>query len=140
MKKRIILVALLLSGCSSDQAAEQMLKLAGHCDAASRPCLAQGTAGTLTVAVESPRAMQAFVINATWSGAPADAVVVSFEMVGMEMGENRYRLQPAGEGKWTGKAVLPLCIAGRSDWVAEVTVKDGHQVGHRARVPFTVAR
>ena len=43
-------------------------------------------------------------------------------MPGMQMGENRVALAPAGAGAWTGKAVLVACPSGRRDWIAEVTV------------------
>lgn len=40
----------------------------------------------------------------------------SFQMQGMEMGMNRYRLVREG-GKWRARVMLPACIQGRRDWV-----------------------
>jgi nitrogen fixation protein FixH len=54
--------------------------------------------------------------------AAPDAVSVSFSMPGMEMGENRVALSPAGGGAWAGKAVLVRCPSGRGDWVVQVDV------------------
>ena len=49
-------------------------------------------------------------------------VAVSFEMPGMDMGENRAVLAPAGPGRFAGKTVLVRCPSGRTDWVAAVEV------------------
>lgn len=61
-------------------------------------------------------------------GAPLDGaeVELSFAMPGMEMGENRVRLAPAGAGRYRGTAVLVRCLTGRRDWQATAAVrKDG---------------
>jgi len=47
-------------------------------------------------------------------------------MRGMNMGSNLYRLQPDSEG-YAGRAVLPICTSGRSDWIAEVRIETPHK-------------
>jgi hypothetical protein len=60
-------------------------------------------------------------------GAPLDGaeVALSFAMAGMDMGENRVRLAPAGGGRYRGKAILVRCLSGRRDWLASVAVRQG---------------
>ena len=59
-----------------------------------------------------------------------DQVVVDFQMVGMNMGINKYLLKLDENDKtlWAGKAVLPVCTTGRTDWQAIVSVKQGDEV------------
>ncbi len=54
---------------------------------------------------------------------PVQSVTVDFRMAGMDMGRNRYRLQPAGPGRWRARVRLPVCLSGRSDWRAKVRVR-----------------
>ncbi len=66
-----------------------------------------------------PTMMQAFGLEVA---APADAEVhASFQMRGMEMGMNRYRLLRK-DGKWYASVMLPACVQGRSDWVLRLEV------------------
>jgi hypothetical protein len=55
-----------------------------------------------------------------------DAVTITFEMQGMDMGLNRFELEPVsgpGNGvRYRGKAMLPVCVSGRVDWRARVSV------------------
>ncbi|MDR2876132.1 MAG: hypothetical protein LBV44_09450 [Methylobacillus sp.] len=63
---------------------------------------------------QQPGTMQPFNITVTWPG--ASQVHASFQMNGMEMGYNRYKLIAVEKGKWQGKATLPACIQSRKDW------------------------
>lgn len=60
------------------------------------------------------------------SGADAtiNSVVLDLQMQGMNMGVNRFSLQPEATrpGRWSGKLLLPLCVSGRSDWLVNVEV------------------
>lgn len=62
-----------------------------------------------------PDALQRFRVEVEWPG--ADEVHASFQMRGMEMGFNRYKLLPAGAGRWRAEVMLPACIQGRKDWL-----------------------
>lgn len=109
------------------------------CDLAAGPCARPLTGGGEVVLELSPRPLAAMrelgvrvvvrggIPTATPTPTPAlaaapDAVSVSFSMPGMEMGENRVVLSPAGDGAWEGKAVLVRCPSGRRDWVVQVDV------------------
>lgn len=55
----------------------------------------------------------------------AREVYASFQMHGMDMGFNRYRLLSAGAGNWHAQVLLPVCVTGRRDWILTLTVDGG---------------
>jgi len=57
---------------------------------------------------------------------------VSFRMSGMNMGFNRYDLQPGAGGRWAANITLPVCTASRADWIAELDLD-----GRLYRLSFT---
>ena len=46
-------------------------------------------------------------------------IYVTFAMQGMDMGLNRYRLYGDSMSAWKADVTLPICLSGRSDWIAE---------------------
>ena len=59
-------------------------------------------------------------------------------MKGMDMGWNRYRLNKDAAGYWNAEVTLPVCVSGRSDWVADF---DAVAEGRRRvqwQVPFVL--
>lgn len=62
-----------------------------------------------------PRPLQKFKMMVELPG--AREVYASFNMRGMEMGFNRYRLLPDGPGRWQAEVLLPACVQGRKDWL-----------------------
>jgi len=84
------------------------------------------------------KAMQPFPVHV--EVAEAAAVEVRFEMPGMNMGENRYRLRQTPAGSWEGRAVLPICLSGRSDWVARVELRDRDGHRYEAVFPFRLGK
>lgn len=78
---------------------------------------------------ETPAIMRKFGLDVM---APADAApYASFQMRGMDMGMNRYRLLWDGS-KWHAEIILPACIQGRRDWV--LRLESGGRV---YEMPFT---
>ena len=78
-----------------------------------------------------PNPLEAFPFEVRLKGfaeTPPFEVQVRFEMTGMDMGLNRYRLQHDKKGHYTGRAVLPVCTSGRHDWQAVVTVVSAGKV------------
>ncbi len=68
-----------------------------------------------------PRALRPFPIHIQLTDhQQADAVTVSFSMQDMDMGANRYRLIADASTGWNADITLPICMSGRSDWVADV--------------------
>jgi hypothetical protein len=56
----------------------------------------------------------------------ASRVSARFAMRDMDMGDNSYRLAPTGNGEWRAEVVLPVCVAGTSDWLLTLDV-DGEE-------------
>ncbi len=73
-----------------------------------------------------PEALKPFVLSL--SGARINKASVSFQMVGMDMGFNRYDLRPAADGRWTTSVTLPVCTVSRADWTAELDLDGEHYV------------
>ena len=53
------------------------------------------------------------------------------QMVGMDMGFNRYDLHPAAPGIFNAQITLPVCVSGRRDWKVYLDVDNQRYV-----VPF----
>ncbi len=84
--------------------------------------------------------LQAFPVEislAGFAGNQPDSVTVRFEMPGMNMAGNQVQLF-INDGGWRGKAMLPVCTSGRSDWQAVVDVKVKEKI-YRAIFSFVVA-
>jgi len=62
----------------------------------------------------------------------ASRIGAELQMVGMDMGFNRYDLRPDGHGAFTSKVTLPVCVSGRRDWVLYLDVD-----GTRYAMPFS---
>ena len=65
------------------------------------------------------------------------SVEIDFSMAGMDMGRNRYRLEAADKGHWTGTVVLPICASGRVDWFATLSVRTDEK-HWQASFPFAI--
>jgi hypothetical protein len=120
-------------------------RVAPACDLAAGPCA--GLAGPFDVTLDlGPRPLRtmaelAAAVELRRDGAALDGatVVVSFEMRGMSMGENRRGLAGLGNGRYAGKAVLVRCPSGRKDWVATLAVGAAGEPPAIARFEFSVA-
>lgn len=54
------------------------------------------------------------------------SITMDFRMKNMEMGVNRFSMTNATSDNkqyWQGKALLPVCITGRADWYAEMSIQ-----------------
>lgn len=116
-----ICLTLVLSACSQDEPASEKLDPVGGCDAAMTSCEIEHAGNRISLSLgPGVKPLVPFPVNLSID-APSDveAVVISFQMKGMEMGLNRYRLTKK-EGRWQGIATLPVCTTSRMDWVAEL--------------------
>lgn len=90
------------------------------------PCERQ--VGNMSVAFEmSPRpvrAMSKLEVTVRIESPPigGDGISVSFEMPGMDMGENRVVLRRISRGLYRGNAVIVNCPGGGKTWRAEVLI------------------
>lgn len=89
--------------------------------------------GRLTFALR-PRpifALQKMTMEADIEGVEALGMEVDFTGVDMNMGFNRFPMEAAGDGRFEGTAVLPVCVRSRMEWNARVLVRTP-----RGRVAF----
>lgn len=118
------------------------LTVAADCDSARQTCSARAADLEIELCLGPPvRPMEAFEIRVLNPRNALDddaQITLEFQMRDMDMGLNRYRLEHAADGEWRGRAILPMCVSGRSDWLAKLEIAQG---GHRwtAELPFTVA-
>jgi hypothetical protein len=65
----------------------------------------------------------------------ASKVTTSFQMIGMDMGFNRYDLKPGRSGEFRAASIiLPVCTQSRSDWSVFFTLDDKiYQLNFQAR-------
>jgi len=133
----LILGCLALLACTDPEGRSlQTLALDAGCDVRAA-CV--GRAGNLRVSVRmAPHRSALIPFNvALSSDADLESVIVSLEMQGMDMGQNRYRLLKVDGGSWQADITLPVCASGRSDWVAVFELQaDGRR--YRLEVPFTL--
>ena len=71
-----------------------------------------------------PSPLKAFEIVAHAPG--ATHLSAEFQMVGMEMGFNRYDLRQTGNGIFVSKVTLPVCVSGRRDWMMTLDIDGAH--------------
>jgi hypothetical protein len=77
-----------------------------------------------------PVPLEAFELTVT---APdAARISAEFQMVGMDMGFNRYDLHPVARGTFASKVTLPVCVSGRRDWTLYLELD-----GSRYALPFS---
>lgn len=131
------------SGLGSGPGANALRLSDAACDSARRACVAEGDDFAIEWLLGPPvRALESFALElrVVRGSVPMDAqITVDFHMRAMDMGQTRYRLQRAADGVWHGRAMLPVCVSGRSDWVAAVSIQaDGRR--WTAELPFTVTR
>ncbi len=119
----LLSLVLLLTAChGQNEELRRPLGVAAGCDAALKPCHVSN--GDITVSLYMgpgvvPLQPAPLALSIEGGEVDAENVVVDFQMQGMDMGMNRYRLQPQ-QGSWHGTVSLPVCIASGSqmEWQA----------------------
>jgi hypothetical protein len=91
----------------------------GPCTAA----FAEGGAVTLAIEPQGIPVVAPLTLRVDLAGLQALGVAVDFAGVDMNMGYNRVALEPAGEGRYQGKGMLPVCVRDRMTWEAKVLVQ-----------------
>ena len=98
------------------------------CDLHQGACTADFGAGRTVDLDIQPRSiptLEPLTLQVRFAGIDPDTAHVSFNGVTMNMGVIKGELVPAGQGLYTGTAVLPVCIRRRMDWEARVIADDG---------------
>jgi len=99
------------------------------CVPAEGPCEIVVDALAVTLVLGPPvRPLQPMPVVLQVSGGDIKEPRIAFTMMGMDMGRNRYGLDPAGPDRWEVEAILPVCTVGRRDWLASVEyIANGQQ-------------
>ncbi|MEJ2575132.1 MAG: hypothetical protein P8106_00230 [Gammaproteobacteria bacterium] len=109
----------------------QRLEPDAGCDLRQGPCTRTLPGGGLMSFSIRPTwlpLMDPLTLEVALTGASVDGVQVDIVGRNMDMGINRTRLEPAGEGRWTGSTVLPVCSRQRMDWEAAVWLERGDDI------------
>ena len=136
----LMLLQLFLVGCSKSIEFTE-LGLASDCDVAKNTCKVSHDRTDISMALgKDVIPLKPFDAVVTIDGIKVEpgSVIADFQMQGMDMGVNRYRMV-GDSGMWSGKITLPVCTASRMDWTAivEFTSSDGQRF--RARFLFETA-
>lgn len=96
------------------------------CDLHRGPCEAHfPDGGSLQVSV-TPRPIPMvtpITVEVRLAGMGAEAVEIDFHSPDMYMGYNRRPLTAQGDGRYTGRAVLPVCVRDRMRWQLQVIAR-----------------
>lgn len=106
------------------------------CDLQSGPCGAPLPGGGRLRFSLAPRpipVVEPLEVSVDVEGVNAERVSVDFAGVSMNMGFNRPVLERTAPGRFSGQAILPVCVTGRMTWQATVLIESGSQ---RIAVPF----
>jgi hypothetical protein len=115
--------------------AEITVPLDPACDLGRTACRSAAVGGGVTLDI-TPRPiapMKPLHIEVVVEGLTAERLEVDFSGVDMNMGYNRFVLVETAPGRFTGSAVLPVCVRDRMAWEAKVLVDTP---GARLSVPF----
>ncbi|MCW9060065.1 MAG: hypothetical protein OQL11_14450 [Gammaproteobacteria bacterium] len=105
------------------------------CDPSQTLCSAGDDKRRLALRLKGPvTGLRPFRVELVAAGMKVREVQLEFTMPDMDMGQNRYRLLPEGNG-WVGLVTLPICATGRSDWWVTVRVL-GDEQQWEAGFPF----
>ncbi len=91
-----------------------------NCDIALQLCKQDIEGGHYEVSFSArPSALTPFDVVARFEGKQPEAMSISFEMEGMDMGFNEHPLKLDDE-QWKASVILPVCALGRNDWKAKL--------------------
>lgn len=114
---------------------------AADCRLDRSTCAAKLQQGRIELSLDSAaRALERMPFSLQINGLqPRDdqSVMLDFVMKGMDMGINRYRLQPVSSGQWRAEIILPVCSIGRVDWTVNVLI-DGTEKRWTTEFPLVV--
>ena len=104
---------------------ELLLVAPADCDLNASRCavdLPDGGRIELSISPQPIPVVKPLQIDVRVTGAVVRQVELDFSGRTMDMGPNRTRLAPVGEGGYRGSAMLPVCVSGRMDWLATLFV------------------
>lgn len=136
-------LGLLLTSCGKEQVDQLPINemvVAQSCDI-RLGCLVEGEGHSLDLSMgPEVRALKPFPVSVKIRrGKSITSMTVAFGMKGMEMGLNRYTFIEDGATAWHANVTLPVCISGRTDWIANFEMlADGKR--YQFQVPFMLEK
>ncbi len=97
-----------------------------NCDLRAGPCtgvLPGGGRITFGIKPDTIPLIETLELDVRVDGVKASSAEIDFVGVDMNMGFNRPKLSAAGEGRFSGQGVLPVCVRKAMEWEARVLVK-----------------
>ena len=148
MARRVFLIpavlAILGSGCERPAPSPEdvtTFATASGCEP-QQGCAVRGESVSMQLRfLAPPHALKPFPVQLlVTTDQQVESVVIAFSMAGMDMGLNRYRMvRDPQTGNWGADVTLPMCVSGRSDWIAGVDLVIAGR-DYRWTVPFVVQR
>ena len=105
------------------------------CNPGIRPCfstLPDGARLDFSIKPHPVPPLQSLDLSVEITALKVDKVEIDFDGTQMRMGYNR-PLLAGSNGRFTGQAILPVCVTGAMEWVATVLITAGDR---RIAVPF----
>jgi len=96
------------------------------CDLRAGPCMSSLPGGgriSLSITPQTIPVLKPLTLEVKLDGLDAGSVEVDFQGIDMNMGFNRSRLDPKGEGVYSGTATIPVCIRDAMEWEARVLAR-----------------
>ncbi len=117
------------------------------CTPVDSPCSARDQQRTVTLHFPNKvKYLQPFQMQVSVQGLTPqeiEKIIVDFKMIGMDMGLNRFTLSPGAakdnSATYQGEAILPVCVSGRVDWVANIEVMTTNKI-YQADFTFKVSK
>ncbi len=98
-----------------------------ECQFSSGACsmIIDGKEVTLDITPKPVKVMKELEFTVTVKGAAKqERMKLRLQMPGMMMGNNEVKLTPAGDGRYSGKGVIPKCPSGRTLWSATLVAPE----------------
>ena len=139
----MLVFGILLAACSEEstnQLPVTVLVIAQPCDVRVG-CVAEVDDFSMALSMgPEMRALTPFPVNIeVQRGQSIASMTVAFGMQGMDMGLNRYGFIKNQASTWHANVTLPVCISGRSDWIADFEIlADGKR--YQFQVPFALEK
>lgn len=116
--------------------ADLTAKPAAGCNLNRETCsvkLADGRSIDVSITPHPIPVVKPLLVSVAIHGFSAQKVEIDFAGATMNMGYNRQALKAEAGDRFSGEAMLPVCVTGRMEWLATLLVETGNQ---RISVPF----
>ncbi len=134
MKAGIILIFIIIVSygvgqwlSQKDQPVNNARIFKSSCDPAKTACNIKHAGFEYSVELIKASSLTPFDVVVKMNNSHADAIDITFDMDGMDMGYSRYPLIKE-KSNWKVRVILPVCSFGRSDWILSVKIKTKHKI------------